>query len=162
MQYNPRLTVPEKFIQSKITCLSETLTVDENTGVGLMPGSKVIVKNQMDPMQIQQKPYTRVVCNSNADPIQSMDANLIETIELSTSRVEPIAVYVGTQKSGISRSGFFYVSCSANEDDFITENYNGVGLITGSSLMVVRDLGYQFKDGSTQSEELPYILIKCR
>jgi hypothetical protein len=72
-----------------------------------MPGSKVIVKNQMDPMQIQQKPYTRVVCNSNADPIQSMDANLIETIELSTSRVEPSRFTWELKNQGLADQDFF-------------------------------------------------------
>jgi hypothetical protein len=113
-------------------------------------------------MQTGQKPFSRFLCSGSSDPLSTLSLQSIETVVLSSSRIEPVAVYVGTTGFGKNQSAFFYVSCSQNEDDFINQSYNGVGLVAGSSVILVKDLNYQFKDGSTQIDDLPYTIVKCQ
>lgn len=100
------------------------------------------------------------------------------SVKISEKEKQKIANYfnnhsmaIGTSKldvpvfsrsnNGIRSSQLLFVSCAESLDSALFNRLNGAILLRDSTLMITRDLSYQFGDGTSASAAQPYSVNQC-
>jgi hypothetical protein len=136
----------------RIVCrssLSEGVLQKEE--ITLTPGSNALLKSATNEVKRVVSIKCEGAATEDAQKVPSMNERIFEK-DLSDGE---LAVEVVQGK-------MFFVSCTPGGKDLMMNNINGIQLLPGSSMMLWRDLHYQYEDGSTSARQEPVAVLHCR
>lgn len=160
--------------QSELTIVScedsETQGAASNyNGIILLKGAKAVLVRDLNyhfgdgTMSSGAKPYSYFTCSENTAmttaPSMAEDATY-QNRDLHVGDVV-MEVMKTSPQGGETRSVLTLVSCIDNPSAAATSGVNGVNLLKGSKMVIIRDTNYQFGDGSNANQLAPVAVISC-